>query len=396
MRGNHKNKHKKNNRTPRVAVLVDTSTEWGRGIHAGIHKYDIANGPWQLFVESRGLEQSMLVPHGWDGDGIIARIGNLDMAKDLRALGIPVVNVSGLVWREAKYPLVSTDLVASGRISAQYFLDRGYRYFGYFCLNGLFGVIDHLQAFAEKVAEAGCSFSVFETKPTLGGEPDWNLDLGGLDKWLKSLEKPAAILTWNPSSAREIIYACEHLGISVPEQVAVLSARDDNTICEMIKVPISGVVLPAEKIGYHAAATLHRLMQGKSAPTKPQLFAPERIVTRQSTDSLAIKDPILVKALKYIRENAGQLIKIDDVCRHVGVSRRLLERHFNDGMQRTPATEIRRVHLERAKLLLAETDKPIPDVSDASGFGSSEYMSQVFRQELDTTPLKYRRDVRCR
>jgi len=330
------------------------------------------------------------------GDGIIARISSLDMAKDLKSLGLPVVNVSGFLQRELTFPLVSNDLVASGRLAAQYFLDRGYQHFGYFNLSGLSEVMDHMQAFRGKLAEAGFDLATFDTKPVLGGEPDWNLDQCILNEWLKKLEKPAAILTWNPSSAREIIYACEHLGISVPEQVAVLSARDDNTICEMIKVPISGVVLPAEKIGYHAAATLHRLMQGKSAPQKAQLFAPERIVTRQSTDSLAIKDPVLVKALKYIRENAGQLIKIDDVCRHAGVSRRLLERHFQNGMQRTPAAEIRRVHLERAKLLLAETDKPIPDISDASGFGSPEYMAQIFRLELDTTPLKYRRDVRCR
>ena len=396
MRDHPANQRKLQNRTPRVAVLVDTSTDWGRRIHAGIHKYDLSNGPWQLFVESRGLEQAMQVPDGWIGDGIIARVGNLEMAKQLRALKIPVVNVSGLVWEKCDFPLVSTDLAASGQIAAQYFLDRGYRHFGYFGLSGFFGIRNHLQAFADRVAEVGFKVDTLEIKPDSGWEPHWNLNLGGLDQWLRGLEKPTAILTWNPSSAREIIYACDHLGISVPEEIAVLSSRDDETICEMIKVPISGIVLPAEKIGYHAAATLHRLMQRKSSPPEPQLFAPEKIVTRQSTDSLAIKDPVLVKALRFIRENAGSLIQIDDVSHHVGVSRRLLERHFNAGMQRTPAAEIRRAHLERAKLLLAETDKPVPDVSDASGFGSPEYMAQVFRQEMNTTPLKYRRAVRCR
>jgi hypothetical protein len=42
-----------------VAVLVDTSTTWGRRIHTGIHNYDRRYGPWQLFVEARGVEEMM-------------------------------------------------------------------------------------------------------------------------------------------------------------------------------------------------------------------------------------------------------------------------------------------------------------------------------------------------
>jgi len=218
----------------------------------------------------------------------------------------------------------------------------------------------------------------------------------------------------NPISARPLKFICDRQessrefgqtdqqpflhkphGINIPEDIALLSASDD-LLCEASPISISSVRSAGERIGYEAAEMLDLFMSGKVVKERVKLIPPLKIITRQSTDALAIKDPVLVKALKYIRENAGQLIKIDDICRHAGVSRRLLERHFQNGMQRTPAAEIRRVHLERAKLLLAETDKPIPDISDASGFGSPEYMAQIFRLELDTTPLKYRRDVRCR
>ena len=40
---------------PRVAVLVDTSTSWGRRVVTGINNYARKHGPWQLFVEARGL-----------------------------------------------------------------------------------------------------------------------------------------------------------------------------------------------------------------------------------------------------------------------------------------------------------------------------------------------------
>jgi LacI family transcriptional regulator len=65
-------------------------------------------------------------------------------------------------------------------------------------------------------------------------------------------------------------------------------------------------------------------------------------------------------------------------------------------LHRTPAGEIRRVHLDRAKRLLAETDLSIPDVAEAAGYGSPEYLAGIFRAELDTTPLKYRKEIRGR
>ena len=81
---------------PRIAVLVDTSTSWGRRLVTGINNYTRKHGPWQLFVEARGLEERIRVPHGWRGEGIIARVGSEAMARDLRAHRLPVVNVSGI------------------------------------------------------------------------------------------------------------------------------------------------------------------------------------------------------------------------------------------------------------------------------------------------------------
>jgi transcriptional regulator GlxA family with amidase domain len=54
------------------------------------------------------------------------------------------------------------------------------------------------------------------------------------------------------------------------------------------------------------------------------------------------------------------------------------------------------VRLDHVKALLVETELPINDVSESCGFCSPEYMTAVFRKELHTTPLRYRRDVRGR
>ena len=87
---------------------------------------------------------------------------------------------------------------------------------------------------------------------------------------------------------------------------------------------------------------------------------------------------------------------MNDVARQAGVSRRVLERQFVEMLGRAPAVEIRRVRLERAKNLLAETDLPIPDVAEAAGFGSPEYLAYALRAECGLAPLRFRNKVRSR
>lgn len=380
----------------RVAVLVETATTWGRQIHRGIHRYDLKRGPWHLFFEARGPEELIRVPQGWEANGVIARVGTLEMAEELKALDVPVVNVSGIQLPGVNFPRVMNDLDASARMAAQHFIERGFRHFAYFSLTGLAYVATHQEGFVKAVREAGCDFASFKAKPAKGAEPDWNLDLVELGNWIRELPKPVAILTWNSSSAREIIYACHLAGILVPEEVAVMSGTDDELLSEVLFIPISGIQTPSEQAGHEAARLLEALMHGKTAPKEPITLKPIGVVTRRSTDTLAIQDRALARALSFIRENAGNRIEVADVVRHAGVSRRALEQRFLQILGRAPASEIRRVHLERAKQMLLETDLPIPEVAESAGYGSPEYMAGIFRSELQTTPLKYRKEIRGR
>jgi LacI family transcriptional regulator len=307
-----------------------------------------------------------------------------------------VVNVSGIQIPGIEFPRVSNDLNAVGQLAAQHFLDRGFRSFAYFSLTGLSYVFQLQESFAQAVKAAGGECNIYAAKPGLGAEMDWNSDLTELGQWLKSLPKPVAIFAWNYSSGREIMFAAELAGLLVPEEVAVLCGGDDDLLCEMLQTPMSGIRAATEQIGHEAARVLDRMMRGGKQPQESIFFPPSKIITRRSTDTLAIRDRALARALSFIRENASNRIEVKDVTRHAGVSRRALEQRFMKVMRRTPAGEIRRVHLERAKRLLEETDMPIPDVAEAAGYGSPEYMAGIFRSELQTTPLKYRKEIRGR
>jgi LacI family transcriptional regulator len=334
------------------------------------------------------------VPRGWRGEGIIARVGTEAMARDLRAHRLPVVNVSSIMLPGADFPRVTTEMEGVAELAAKHFLERGFRHFAYFSLLGLSYLAAQQEAFIATVKNAGGNCAVYGVQPHAGAEPDWNLDLEKLAAWLKQLPKPVGIFTWNADSGRQVIYAAQRARLHVPEEVALLSSSDDDILCEVSYIPISAILVAAEQIGYQAAQLLDRLMGGRSAPKQPILIPPLGIATRQSTDTLAIRDHALIAAMSFIRENATRPIQVGDVARHAGISRRVLERRFLQVLERTVAKEIRRVHFECAKKLLVETDLPIPDVAEAAGFGTPEYFAYVFKRELDQTPLRYRKQIR--
>lgn len=73
---------------PRVALLIETSRTYGRGIIRGIARYARVHGPWSFFTEERELHSG--IPdrlQSWNVDDIIARIEGKRMAGILSRCG---------------------------------------------------------------------------------------------------------------------------------------------------------------------------------------------------------------------------------------------------------------------------------------------------------------------
>ena len=375
---------------PQVTLLVPAVSGWGRSIIKGVAAFANRHGPWHLHVEPEG--ERRLLPHGWQGDGIIARLSTPAVARAVLDLGVPVVNVSGIFLEgpAAKLPRVCNDRGASGSMAARHLIDRGFRNFGYVGLPKLAYVHEHQKAFAAALDREGftCHAHALGRGLEKAGRPS------RLIAWLRGLPKPVGILTWSNVQGRAVIDACRRAEILVPEDVAVLSGDDDQLLCESCFPQLSAIAVAAEKIGEQAAELLQLLIERRPLPPTPIFVPPIGIITRQSTDTLAVDNPDLVRAIGYIRENATRNIHVEDVLAAVPISRRSLERIFRDSLGRSPAQEIRRVRIERAKHLLATTDLPIPKVAASSGFGTGEYLATIFRQATGMTPLKYRVLVR--
>jgi LacI family transcriptional regulator len=132
-------------------------------------------------------------------------------------------------------------------------------------------------------------------------------------------------------------------------------------------------------------------MQGDCARPAARLVEPIGVVTRQSTDVLAIDQPNIVTALRYIREHACDGINVTEVLQQVPLTRSVLERQFRRYVGRSPQEEIRQVQLKRARQLLAETDLSLAQIAPLAGYRHPEYMSVVFKRLTKETPGQYRR-----
>ena len=381
---------------PQIALLIDTATDWGRRIIRGVARYAQQQGGWDLWLEQRCQHAPGRLPPGWRGDGIIARVADRSLARHLTASRAIVVNVSAARIPGVNFPTATADLRVAARLAVEHLLDQGFRNFGYFAPLGLSYVEVHYESFAQTLAEAGRGCSLLAAHRRAGPNATWRKRQKDLQQWLKSLPKPVAILTWTSERGREVLNACHDLGFPVPEQVAVLGGDEDVLLCETCNPPLSGVALTSERIGYEAAALLDRLLKGSRPPVGPILIKPTRVVVRQSTNTLAIHDRNLAQAIGFIRSHAAEPIRVSDILRAVPMSRSSLERRFQQTLERSPAGEIRRVHLERAKQLLADTDMPVPDVADASGFQSREYLACAFKRATKMTPREYRAHTRGR
>ncbi|MDP4679458.1 MAG: hypothetical protein NWS46_03725, partial [Cyclobacteriaceae bacterium] len=79
----------------KVALLMETSNEYSRGIIKGIYGYIKEHGRWDVFLGEYGRgEPNPEWISSWKGDGIIARIENEAMAKLVSNCGLPTIDLS--------------------------------------------------------------------------------------------------------------------------------------------------------------------------------------------------------------------------------------------------------------------------------------------------------------
>jgi len=211
-----------------------------------------------------------------------------------------------------------------------------------------------------------------------------------INRRVKQLEKPMAIYCTTDYFGHRLIQLCRDEGIHIPEEIAVLATENSESICESVHPYLSSIDIGYREIGRRAAKTLHELMLGKSVP-ECTLLPPLRVVSRQSTEVLAIEDERLRTATIFLRNHYLEKVDINQLAASVGLSRRGLEYLFRSKLQRSPHEEIMRLRFEQAKLLLRTTRLNIEEIAERAGFNTGHYLCYMFKRHVGKAPSTYRK-----
>jgi LacI family transcriptional regulator len=368
-------------------------SSFGRGILRGVTGYANLRRRWKLHPEPWQIDDRLGgLPH-CDG-AIVAGQRTPVLEWALRHVR-HVILCSG-AGDPAVTPVVSVDNEAVGALAAEHLLECRLERFAFFGGTGHRTTRDRLAGFRRALERRGRE--CVKSPAVLTDDPGYQLNKhrSQIVEWLAALPKPVGILAFDDAAALALAAACLEGNVGVPDRVAIIGVNDDAMLCETAWPPLSSVDCGWTRIGHEAAVLMDRLLAGQRLTDQQRhvRLPPVGVVQRQSTSLLAVGDPDLADAIRYIREHACDPCTVDDVLRHVPVGRRWLERQFAKTLGRTPRDEMVRVRVETAQRFLARTDMALPDIAARCGYVKSSHFHNAYKRVTGETPAAYRRKVR--
>jgi LacI family transcriptional regulator len=343
---------------------------------------------WDVVIQPFSLQNGNWLQ--WEHfDGCLMNVWNEEDAEYLRKSGIPAVNLSGVLEKPG-LPTVRTDNEIIGKLAAEHLLrDCTLEHIAY-AWPGLYQTAWARQrgaGFRRVVEKAGIAcYERGYRQPC--GPMEITPPPEDFRAWLKELPKPVGLFGGDDWIAMAVLIACGQLGLKVPEQVAVVGANND-PVCEMTSPPLSSIDRNMGLLLLEAARLLERLMDGESPPPEPIFIPPAGLVKRRSTNTIAIGDPTIAKAVRLIRQNLAEPSTVDHLAARLGVHRRTLHRGFTRWLHCAPREYVARVRIEQSKAMLMSAMK-IAAVASACGYSSEEQFRTTFKRIVGITPHEYR------
>ncbi|MGC9453159.1 MAG: substrate-binding domain-containing protein [Oceanipulchritudo sp.] len=369
-----------------IGVSLPTHLEISRQVLRGIRSFCNENKSFEPNLLSDRGKLGAAVAEAIPVIGLVAFSLEQGDIEDLRHRKLPVV----LVTRRPTaipVPRVVDDEYAIGRLGAQHLLSRGHRTLVFIGRVEHKGFLAQERGFQSRLAEEGINASILNPELTFAGFRS------AIDS-IRDMPHPVGVMAANDVLARLLVSSLENPMAEVPTRMAVLGVDDDDMENTLSPVPLSSVRPAGERIGYEAASLVVRLAQGAPEPKEPLVIPPVGVVARLSTDTFAVRDPVVARTLRAIHEQPADFTDAWAIIRRSGLSRRTLEKRFNRATGRTLAAELNTARIEKASLLMVTTDLPIARISELVGFSEPRMLTIVFKRVTGELPSEYRARVR--
>lgn len=373
-----------------IAYISSSPSDYSNRVAHGIVRYLSKHPHLNLQVLGKQGFIPLWDASGFVGDGVIGMFSSEQQADEYRLQGIPVINVSAVTSKIS--PWVSIDNREVGELAANYFLERGFEHFAYLDIpsNALYAILRR-DGFLSTMKRVGKGVEELSLSTQITRTPeDWFRGIEQVVEQLKRAAKPLALFCGLDLVARLASQACEKAGIRIPEDVTILGVDNEELICNACRVPLSSMEQGEDRVGFLAAQLMDKLLQGEKVAQKV-IIPPVGIVERRSTNASIVADESITNALSYMRTKLSEQIEIANVVKMTGMSRRLFEISFKKVVGRSPAAELQRMRIEKARQLLIATELTIEQITNQCGFRRRERLHEAFKRITGYTPGAYRK-----
>ena len=310
------------------------------------------------------------------------------MAAAVRRLKKPAVAVEMQASRNM--PHVGADPVAIGCLAAKHLMERGFRRFAYCAFHGSLVAMVRGKAFVRSLKSSGYTCEWFKLR-SCRTAAEWRPDHAQLMTWVKKLPKPIAVFAVGDAAAREVAMACRDQKISIPGELAILGVDNDDLLCRLCSPQLSSIDTGSQTVGFEAARLLKRMLNGQKFLNYCVDIPPAGVVVRESSDVIAVEDPLVAEAVRYIADHLSEGVSVKQMVQHLPVSRRTLEMAFRSHLRRTVHEEIVLARLNRATRLLVDGQTSLAQIASQCGVGHRSRLNGLLKNNTGMTPIEYRR-----
>lgn len=379
----------------KVLVLTDFSSGYSRNLLRGIVRYAQEVGGWAfyripLYYRAMHGEAGIIEwARKWKADAIIAQFSDIHVSYLRDKLDIPII-VQNYRDRMPGICNLTGDYLGTGRMAAEYFMQKGYTHFAYYGTHDTVWSRERGMGFEQKLRENDFELNTF-LEPSYS-RIQWMYNPDTLGSWLMSLPKPVAVFTCDDYFALQISETCRIFDLQIPSQVAVLGVDNDELLCNIASPPLSSIVIDAENGGYTAGRVLHDLINKKVKEPFDITVSPIQVFTRQSTQIYVIKDKYIMKTVEYIEEHYAEPIGVPDLLKLAPLSRRVFEKRFRENTGMSIYQFLLRTRIEKFAEKLISTSWSIENIAADCGFDDYNNVSRVFVRYKGMTPSQYRNE----
>lgn len=378
----------------RLLFITDYSDSYANRLLKGIVDYSKDKGQWSIcrmptyHKQSIGIEGILEIAKEWEIDVIIGTFEDGDDIGMLRDSGIIVI-AQDFKQRMNGVPNITGNYIGTGQMAARYFVDRGFRNFGFFGLKDVCWSDERYEGYRKEIKVQGLDDSLYKYNMQ-DIDRHWFYERSALAQWLKELPKPIGIMTCDDNQGNNLIQACNTAGIKIPQEVSILGVDNDELLCNLSIPTLSSIAVDIERGGFQVAELIDRLVESPDSVFEDIILQPTKIVPRISTAAYATGDSEVQKAIMFIHQNSRRKISVDDVVEQVALSRRLLEIRFKEITGESIYQYIILLRLKTFAEMLLETNEQVINIALSLGESDAKSISKKFKAIYGCSPNEYR------